>query len=198
MPSLGPHGLRIIPRPHEPTTKVVRKEKLSTVGFFGAQRIETGQAIVDTLAAACLDIELEVILQNSHLTSIEEPNQPKSGIRRYGFVHDLAALMSKADLVVLPYLSRGYEKRYSGVGGLAVSCGIPVLAPAGTGIAKMLMQYETGATFSDNSVSGIMTQLQKVRADYPLYADRAFKAASQWATENGLARHVDQLTGRIS
>src|SRR4029079_15353757 len=193
----GSHGLRLLARPHQPSDPVSRKDKLLIVGFFGAQRAEKGQLIVEQIVDACVNSDLRVIVQDSHATQTEEPDE-SSAVRRYGFVENLAALVSQADLVVLPYEPRGYVKRYSGIGGLAISCGVPVLAPAETGIARMLEQYGTGATFRDASLAEIVAAIFRMRDQYPKHAEAAFEASALWAARDGLSRHVAELTGRAN
>ncbi|MEO8668710.1 MAG: glycosyltransferase [Bauldia sp.] len=182
-----------LPVPVEASGTPVRRMRLETVGFFGHQSGTYRIDAVGKLAEACANAGLKVIVQDSS-ERLKPSLRPE--IRQVGYVDDLAALVQQADLAILPYAPGTYRTALSGIGAVAIACGVPVLAPAETSIARKLARYNTGLTFADDTAAGVLAAIDTVRADYAAFADRARRAAEVWAVSNNVAGYADALLGK--
>jgi hypothetical protein len=193
MPMLGHLGLRAAPVPLEASGSVKRHNALKVVGFFGHQRPDKGVRRLNEFTAACVDMGLEALVHDS--SGWDNKLRELPGVRRVGYVEDLAALITEADLIMLPYGLTRYRTECSGIGCLGIACGVPVMAPEGTAIADRLRRFNTGLVYSDSTTTGIVEAIARIRAGYAEYAEKAFAAAKVWSETNGVARHVAALMG---
>ena len=179
-----------MPLPHDAAQPIpAPRPRLSTVGFFGHQRPEKGSPRLDGLVAEFLANDFDVIVQDSG--SQTKPPQTSPRVRRYGFVSDLAALLTETDFVILPYDPQAFRARCSGIASQAIACGVPVLAPDNTAIAQVLKRYDTGLVYTNSA--DIVPLIVEARANYRGFADRAWRAAAVWAQENGIEQHAMAL-----
>jgi glycosyltransferase involved in cell wall biosynthesis len=191
-PLAGRTHLETLPLPHSVSSPLsVPKTLLKTVGFFGYQRHEKGIAHLESLVNEFLANDFNVIVQDSGDGVRFSTKSP--GLRRYGYVSELAPLMKEAEFVILPYDPGAFARKCSGIASFAIACGIPVLAPDRTAIAQVLKRYDTGLVYAD--LADIVPLMMKTRANYSEYADRALHAATLWAGENGIEKHSRALTG---
>jgi len=92
-------------------------------------------------------------------------------------------------IVLQPYAREDFADRVSGVTLDAFSAGAPVVAPAGTWMARAAERFAAGAGISDLSPPSLLSAVEAIRADYPRYRQNALEAGRTLQEEHG-ARHL--------
>src|SRR4029079_1828595 len=90
-----------------------------------------------------------------------------------------------------------YRAECSGIAGVGIACGVPILAPEGTTMADRARQYDTGLVYTDSSTDGICRAIAAGDAEHSSYAARAYSGAAAWAETEGVARHTAVLMGGL-
>jgi len=81
-------------------------------------------------------------------------------------------------IVLQPYSMEDFADRISGVTLDAFSAGAPVIATAGTWMARMAARFDAGVPLADPSLHSIRSAVEAVRAEYPRFCRNAFHAGS--------------------
>ena len=92
-------------------------------------------------------------------------------------------------IVLQPYAREDFADRVSGVTLDAFSAGAPVIATAGTWMARVADRFAAGAAVPDLSPPALLLAVETIRADYPRYHRNAL-AAGRMLQEEHSARHL--------
>jgi hypothetical protein len=89
-------------------------------------------------------------------------------------------------ICLLPYDRNDYRDRVSGVTLDALTCGAPVIGPAGTWIARQFAEDSAGVALEDTGAESMLGAVQTVMASYGRYRNSALAAgrhlsARSWA-----------------
>jgi len=104
------------------------------------------------------------------------------GVEEYGKMFDGA-------IVLQPYARDDFADRVSGVTLDAFSAGAPVIATAGTWMARAVDRFAAGAAVPDLSPPALLSAVETIRADYPRYHRNAFEAGRTLQEEHS-GRHL--------
>ena len=97
--------------------------------------------------------------------------------------HEYAELFKNAICIQL-YDKFSFFDRISGVTLDAFSLGCPIIATAGTWIARMVLRFEAGIVVDDTSPSKVLAAVKQVITNYPIYARNAIAAGNLLQVEN--------------
>lgn len=104
------------------------------------------------------------------------------------------SLLDSIDLMLCPYDPVTYQLMPSGIAADAIANAIPVIAPAGTSLARMQREYQAGgAIFEGSEPEAIAAATIAAIDSIDQQADQSLAAASRWAARNGVAHAVDTL-----
>lgn len=92
-------------------------------------------------------------------------------------------------IVLQPYAREDFADRVSGVTLDAFSAGAPVVATAGTWMARAAERFGAGAAVPDLSPPALLSAVETIRADYARYHRNALEAGRTLQEENS-ARHL--------
>jgi len=197
------------PAPHRPTAAHRDRTTVAcpTIAFLGEQRAEKGFALVPDIARRLLAAHgaIRILIHNSWDQFPEENaalRQLAATDSRLEFrpgtvsSEQWAELLGRSDIVVLPYDPQVYTTSISGVGVEAIANAIPVVAPEGTAMARLMREYGMpGVVSKDNSPLSVVSAVAELLNDYPGYARRAAAAGRAWAERAGAAVLVDRILG---
>jgi hypothetical protein len=165
---------------------------LSTIGFFGSQREERGLDVIVPLAEQLLALGYKVVLHDTNGRFTNQAGNPHLRVLDR-FVDDLQAEMAACDVVICPMRRESYAHRLSGIVCNAISCGIPVVLPAGTLAAARFQELGSIVCYLQHSTAGILHALQELERQYPRHAEAAQRAALQWRRTQGVAHFIDRV-----
>jgi glycosyltransferase involved in cell wall biosynthesis len=77
-----------------------------------------------------------------------------------------------------------FSDRISGVTLDALSAGSPIVASAGTWIARMVQRFDAGIIVESTEPKNVLSAIQNIIADYPRYSKNAFAAGQILQREN--------------
>lgn len=97
--------------------------------------------------------------------------------------------MFEGAIVLQPYAREDFADRISGVTLDAFSAGAPVVATAGTWMARAADRFAAGAAVPDLSPPALLSAVETIRAEYPRYHRNAIEAGKALQEEHG-ARHL--------
>jgi len=92
-------------------------------------------------------------------------------------------------IVLQPYSREDFADRVSGVTLDAFSAGAPVIATAGTWMARVVDRFAAGAAVPELSPSALLSAVETIRADYSRYHRNALEAGRSLQEEHS-ARHL--------
>lgn len=101
-------------------------------------------------------------------------------------------LIQTSDLLVLPYMPDGFQKRTSGILIDAMYFGVPVVVCAGTWLADLVGQYKFGIA-SEPAKDSIVTAINSVLSDLEKYRSAARTAAKAYFQENSWNKLIMSL-----
>lgn len=168
----------------------MRRMQPRRIGFFGGQREEKGGALIQQLVPALLQRGHEVVLHDSG-DAIAAQAVP--GLTVLGHVDDLAAEIARCDLVVAPYDPRTCAMRGSGITWESLASGVPIVVPANTAAANLVLSLGAGKAFEQYSADSVLQAVSAACADYRRLAKHAFAASQEWPRHAGVKRFVDAL-----
>jgi glycosyltransferase involved in cell wall biosynthesis len=108
---------------------------------------------------------------------------------------DYYSLVSRADLVLLPYAPGIYRSRTSGALGEALAAGAAVVVPSGTWLADQLPPG-CGETFDD--FDGFLAAVKRVVGKIDSYATAAQRFQRDWRQRHSPERLVEALLGQTA
>lgn len=97
--------------------------------------------------------------------------------------------MFQGAIVLQPYARDDFADRVSGVTLDAFSAGAPVIATAGTWMARVADRFAAGAAVEDLSPPALLSAVETIRADYPRYHRNALEGGRALQEEHS-ARHL--------
>lgn len=106
---------------------------------------------------------------------------------------DYAQLFHHLDIVVLPYLADYYTHATAGVFAEALALAKPVVAPAGTWMARELAKSGGGETFQSGNVVDLTVKVLQVIRRYEHYATKAQSFSAAWRAFHNPHTLVDLL-----
>ena len=168
--------------------KLVDKPK--RVGFFGYQRGEKGSQMFEQLISRLLQLDCEVIFQDSR-GKIVIPHHPR--LRQLGYVESIQSTIVTCDLVILPYYSKHYQYRVSGVAVEALSFGVPLVVPSKTWMSRLAATFGAGIEFDELNADSVMTAVVQAIDNYPRLAHGAQLAADELVRNHGLGAFAGSL-----
>jgi hypothetical protein len=184
-----------------------------TLSFLGHQRFIKGYPLVPELAEILLrshrQIELLVQTVNNGepelVAATENLRRIAANDARLTLIHTPASgelwqsLIDRTDLVVCPYQPEPYAITISAMVCEALPNGIPIVIPAGTAAEQTLFACGgPGLAFADHSIPSIAATIDRLLAQFDLYADRAHRAALAWPQTHGPDRLIESLLSLIS
>ncbi|MCC6194808.1 MAG: glycosyltransferase [Burkholderiales bacterium] len=183
-----------------------------TIGVLGHQRPDKGFQLIPAIVRDLLASErnIRILVQNSvpsdmadtqdairHISDSDSRvslDEGPVGAERW------IDLLRESDLMLCPYDPIRYIASYSAVATDAVANAIPLVAPDGTSLARLIRKYgDCGVIYAQNSVESIVAATRYALAHFDVLADRADEAASRWASTMGAANTAHELleiTGR--
>ncbi|OGQ00421.1 MAG: hypothetical protein A2Z40_04350 [Deltaproteobacteria bacterium RBG_19FT_COMBO_60_16] len=98
-------------------------------------------------------------------------------------------------IVLQPYAREDFADRVSGVTLDAFSAGAPVIATAGTWMARVIRRFDAGREAGDLSPESLMAAVNDIRSDYGRYRKNAARAGMTLQEENSGKHLLSILTG---
>ncbi|MEP6701749.1 MAG: glycosyltransferase [Betaproteobacteria bacterium] len=175
------------------------------VAILGHSRAEKGFLLVPALVLRCP--ELNFIVQVSPAEAHTYWNEAADDVRAAPNVElvegTLAtsayhALMSRADIVLLPYDAALFPFRSSGVFSEAVAAGKVTVAPTGTWMAgHQAAGRAAGVTFEAFDVNSIAAALRQAVGRLSELSERAQVCAPAWRAERSTGAYMDLVLGHF-
>jgi glycosyltransferase involved in cell wall biosynthesis len=206
----GFRDARVVPYPGSPaSTETVDAEGVFRhVLYAGAARRDKGfPALVDFvrfLADTGSEIPLAVQASPEHYGKFDDGIPAEldrlgkaSSARLRVFPETLGATAYRAmfdgAIVLQPYSRDDFADRISGVTLDAFSAGAPVVATAGTWMARAALRFGAGVALEDPSPASILSAVEAVRADYPRFRRNAIEAGSALRKEHDARQLLEIL-----
>lgn len=109
------------------------------------------------------------------------------------------SLLGQTDLLLCPYRAEGYACNHSSMACEALANAIPIVAPAGSTMEKLLHDCgDPGLTFARHDLPTILAAAEAVLDQFDLYAERAYRAALAWPQTRGPDRLAEYLIALAS
>jgi hypothetical protein len=184
-----------------------------TLSFLGHQRDIKGYPLVPELAKILLgqhrQIELLVQTVNNGepelIAATESLRRLAAADRRLALIDAPASgrhwqsLLDRTDLIICPYRPEPYAITISAMACEALPNGIPIVIPAGTAAEQTLFACGgPGLAFPDYAVPSIVATIDRLMAQFDLYAERAHRTALTWPQTHGPDRLIDSLLSLTS
>lgn len=195
LPITADGSFAVYPAPHSARRMDGPRDRLGTVGFFGAQRPEKGLHVIRGLIPRLINDGLRVLVHDSY--NVLKVPQASPLLSVIGYVPDLAAEISRCDLVILPYDPAEYKDRGSGIAYDALAAGIPIVAPFDTVPGDLVESSGAGRTFVYFDEESIYRAAEDCRASYAKIAEAAFRFSGDWYPANGYGPFVDAMIGDV-
>ena len=174
----------------------------------GGARIDKGfDRVVDLVEAMHLrGLTLPIVVQTSFEARHQydgELSDAMDRLRRSNYAGlslrdeamDAAAYRALFDgaVVIQPYSAREFGDRVSGVTLDALAAGAPVVATAGTWMARLVSQFGAGVATGDLSADGLLRAVQTVLSDHAGFAARARVAAARVRSDHSARGLIDTV-----
>jgi len=206
----GFRDVRIVPYPGSPasTENLDAEGAFRHVLFAGAARRDKGfPAVVDfvrLLADTGTGIPVAVQASPGHYGKFDEgipaevDRLRKSSAARLTILPETLEAteyraMFAGAIVLQPYSRDDFADRISGVTLDAFSSGAPVVATAGTWMARAALRFGAGVALEDPSPASILYAVEAVRAEYPRFRRNALEAGSALRKEHDARRLLEVL-----
>lgn len=183
-------SISILPIPFEGIEISEPKKDFKSVAILGHQRKEKNLHLPE-LIAGLTDIGLQVSINDSSEKLKLLKNSDK--IKTYGYVENLAEIISKSDSVLLPYNKEFYRFNGSGVAWQSICSGVPIVAPAGTSISRNMYFEKNGVLFYNDKSEDILNAVMKLKNNYSDISKKSFAAMKSWRTKNSIKLLVDLI-----
>ena len=168
---------------------VARSPQAPTVTYVGYAKREKGTHLLPDIVTAvrgrCPQVRFEIQLMAHNDELIDTV---RAGLAAHADVvtivegplsrADYRDLVCRGSLILMPYDSRTYQDRGSGVYTDARSFGVPVIAPAGTAIASDALQLGMAATFDEFTAASVAEAIVAAVARLPQLDAAAMRASA--------------------
>lgn len=206
----GFRDVRVVPYPGSPASP----EPVDAVGAFrhvlfaGAARRDKGfPAVVDFvrfLADTGSEVPVTVQASPEHYGKFDDGIQAELLRLRKSSAAMLAILpdtlgtteyreMFDGAIVLQPYSRVDFADRISGVTLDALEAGAPVIATAGTWMARAALRFGAGVALEDSSPVSIRSAVEAVRAEYPRFRRNALAAGAALRKEHDSRQLLEVL-----
>lgn len=206
----GFRDVRVVPYPGPPTSAEAggAEGTFRHVLYAGAARRDKGfPAVVDFvrfLAEIGSEIPLVVQASSEHYGKFdvgipaELDRLRKSSAARLKILPETLGAteyraMFDGAIVLQPYSRNDFADRISGVTLDAFSAGAPVVATAGTWMARAALRFGAGVALEDPSPASIHSAVETVRAEYPRFRRNALEAGSALRKEHDARQLLEVL-----
>lgn len=184
--------IELFPIPHDGFRGGVKPPVLSLAGLIGHQRETKGLANLQVTVDTLLKCGLNVLLQDSSELT-KHALAPSTKLRVLGYVENMGNLFQNLDAVVLNYDADYYRYRGSGIAWESIASGVPVVAPAGTSISRLLRDYSCGATFVSGDLQSLERAILQMKHNFPEHLAKSSFASMRYLSSHGTAKFVDQI-----
>ncbi len=201
---------RVVPYPITPAAGATAEEPESFrhVLYAGAARQDKGfSAVVDLVARlAGTGRDLPVVVQasaehydkrdartRSDIARLAALRYPPLDLRRETLDPAAYTALFRGAVCLQPYSRADFADRISGVTLDALSAGAPVVATAGTWMARVVERFGAGRAADDLSPGPLLAAVEEIRADYGRFAANAVRAGRTLQEENSARRLLSIL-----
>ncbi|MBI5905411.1 MAG: glycosyltransferase [Deltaproteobacteria bacterium] len=205
--------VRIVPYPGSPASAETAGAdgEFRHVLYAGAARRDKGfPAVVDfvrSVGESGPDIPLAVQASPDHYGKFDEGIPAEVDRLRKSSAARLAILPETLDageyralfagaIVLQPYSREDFADRISGVTLDALEAGAPVIATAGTWMARTAVRFGAGVALEDSSPASILSAVEAVRAEYPRFRRNALQAGSVLRKEHDARQLLEILLSK--
>lgn len=188
-------SVRPLPIPHDGFVKSSSAGSPPRVGVLGHQRGDKGLGRLNDLVVALRAQGYGVVLHDSSGTVQAVGND--RGLMVFGYEKDFHAVLRYCDVVVLDYDLDAYRFNGSGIAWECIASGIPLVAPLGTSISRLLQQHRCGSTFVGSNLASLLESLKEVLDSYERFASDAHRARTQYHGVNGTERLAEALVSGV-
>jgi len=206
----GFRDVRVVPYPGSPAYAEAAGAEgtFRHVLYAGAARRDKGfPAVVDfvrLLAEAGSGIPMVVQASSEHYGKVDDGIPAELGRLRKSSSARLTILpetlgateyraMFDGAIVLQPYSKDDFADRISGVTLDAFSAGAPVVATAGTWMARAALRFGAGVALEDRSPASILSAVEAVRAEYPRFRRNALEAGTALRKEHDARQLLEIL-----
>ncbi len=206
----GFRDVRVVPYPGSPASRetVDKGGTFRHVLYAGAARRDKGfPAVVDfvrLLADTGTGIPVTVQASSAHFGKFDDGIPAEVGRLRESSAARVTILpetlgtaeyrgMFDGAIVLQPYSRDDFADRISGVTLDAFSAGAPVVATAGTWMARAALRFGAGVALEDPSPASILSAVETVRAEYPRFRRNAIEAGSALRKEHDARQLLEIL-----
>jgi len=206
----GFRDVRVVPYPGSPAPEEAAGAEgaFRHVLYSGAARRDKGfPAVVDfvrLLADAGSGIPIVVQASPDHYGKFDDgipaelDRLGKSSSARLTILPETLGVteyraMFDGAIVLQPYSKDDFADRISGVTLDAFSAGAPVIATAGTWMARAALRFGAGVALEDPSPASILSAVETVRAEYPRFRRNAIGAGAALRKEHDARQLLEVL-----
>jgi glycosyltransferase involved in cell wall biosynthesis len=136
----------------------------------------------DDVGATAAYLELEK-MEDAKIQLVREPLDTTEYYR----------LLASADFVVIPYRSRNYRARTSGILVEALAAGKPVVVTNGTWMADQVAPADVGVMFEDGNAQDLRRAILQLTTTLHEYRERAILHRSHWLSFHNPSKLVELL-----
>jgi hypothetical protein len=204
---LGRH-VGVLPTPHVATSarRCRGGKRPITIAVLGNQRPEKGYQFMPEVAKSLLrsNPDIRILCHNANPSAMRETQEDLHAIAaqepRLVMDERLAGgavwqeLLDASDLILLPYASPRFAISYSAIAVEAIANGIPLVAPAGTSMARLMQEFGgAGASFERPEAPAIAEAVQRALDRFDDLAGMASSGAELWEHVHGPRNMLDAL-----
>lgn len=181
--------ISIFPIPFEGNKAISPRNQMNSVAILGHQRSSKSLHLEDLIKGLIkLDFNIHI---NDSSEKIKFLNNRINKIKSYGYVDDLGKIIDLSDAVILPYDKNFYRYNGSGIAWQSISSGVPIVAPAGTSISKMLSTYNNGILFYDTSSESILNAVIDMKSKFNAISNQSYEAMVKWRATNSIEKFIE-------
>lgn len=200
---------RLVPYPVEATDETpAAVEPFRHLLVAGGARMDKGLdrivALVDEMQArgSTLAMTIQTSAEAQHardaevaglLDRLRRSALPGLVLRSEALAPDAYRALFRGAIVVQPYRAADFADRVSGVTLDALAAGAPVVATAGTWMARLIDAHGAGVAVADLGAPSLRAAIETVRADYAGFAARARRASQQLRESHSARALIDAL-----
>lgn len=183
--------IKMFPIPHDGGIVRDEENQLRTIGILGHQRPDKGFDSIPRVVTRLIQSGFRVIVQNSSLVTDNAILKIHPNLEVMGHVENLSDLISRCSLILLNYKKNSYRVTGSGIAWEALASGVPILAPQGTSIAKLIKQYTCGEVFDSDNNESLHSMITVMQENYPHYKRNSKLARDQYHRTHGTNLFID-------
>ena len=179
--------------PHDGAHDETFENGLMTIGILGHQRPDKKIELIPSLVSNITKLGFKIIIQDSLPNSSIKFGKENPNIEFFGHVESMGKLIKRCSIVLLNYDYDVYQTQGSGIAWEALASGVPILAPKGTSVGKLLRKFSCGEVFDSSNSESVYTMLILMQNNYKQYLIDAQKAKEKYHLKHGTRRFVDYI-----